>query len=42
MEGLYGYESPAPPRIPLLAEKCEANADLTQWTCTLQPRRDVP
>ena len=22
--------------IPVLADKCEANADFTQWTCTLK------
>ena len=28
--------SAAPPPIPVLADKCEANADFTQWTCTLK------
>jgi ABC-type transport system substrate-binding protein len=36
MEGLYGYEIAATAAIPVLAEKCEPNAELTTWTCTLK------
>jgi peptide/nickel transport system substrate-binding protein len=37
MEGLYGYEIGGTAAIPILADKCEANADFTQWTCALKP-----
>ena len=36
MEGLYGYEIGGTAAIPVLADKCEANADFTTWTCTLK------
>ena len=36
MEGLYGYEIAGTAVIPVLAEKCEPNAELTTWTCTLK------
>jgi ABC-type transport system substrate-binding protein len=36
MEGLYGYEIAGTAAIPVLAEKCEPNAELTTWTCTLK------
>jgi peptide/nickel transport system substrate-binding protein len=36
MEGLYGYQLAGTETVPLLAEKCEPNAELTTWTCTLR------
>jgi peptide/nickel transport system substrate-binding protein len=36
MEPLYGYEVGGTDSIPLLAEVCEPNAELTVWTCTLR------
>jgi peptide/nickel transport system substrate-binding protein len=36
MEGLYGYEIGGTAAIPILADKCEPNADFTSWTCTLK------
>ena len=36
MEGLYGYEIAGTAAVPVLAEKCEPNAELTTWTCTLK------
>lgn len=36
---LYRLEFGSAKTVPALAEKCEANADLTVWTCTL--RKDV-
>jgi peptide/nickel transport system substrate-binding protein len=36
MEPLYGYEVGGTDSIPLLAESCEPNDDLTVWTCTLR------
>jgi len=38
-ESLLAYEIGGTAVVPSLAEKCEANADLTEWTCTL--RKDV-
>jgi peptide/nickel transport system substrate-binding protein len=35
-EGLYAYEIGGVASIPALAEKCEPNAELTTWTCTLR------
>jgi peptide/nickel transport system substrate-binding protein len=35
-ESLYGYEINGTAAEPSLAEVCEANAELTQWTCTLR------
>jgi peptide/nickel transport system substrate-binding protein len=35
-EGLYGYEIGGVKSIPVLAEQCVPNAELTQWTCTLR------
>ncbi len=35
-EGLYSYEIGGTATQPGLAEKCEANADSTVWTCTLR------
>ena len=35
-EGLYSYEIGGTAAQPGLAEKCEANADSTVWTCTLR------
>lgn len=35
-EGLYSYEIGGTAAEPGLAEKCEANADSTVWTCTLR------
>jgi ABC-type transport system substrate-binding protein len=35
-EGLYGYEIGGTNTVPVLAEKCEPNADATKWTCTLR------
>ena len=35
-EGLYAYEIGGVAAIPALAEKCEPNAELTTWTCTLR------
>ena len=36
MEGLYGYEIGGTAAVPVLAEKCEPNAEFTSWTCTLR------
>jgi peptide/nickel transport system substrate-binding protein len=36
MEGLYGYEIAGTAAVPVLADKCEGNADFTTWTCTLK------
>ncbi len=36
MEALYGYEVNGTAVVPMLAEVCEPNADLTVWTCTLR------
>jgi ABC-type transport system substrate-binding protein len=36
MESLYTFEVNDTAAIPALAEKCEANTDLTEWTCTLR------
>jgi peptide/nickel transport system substrate-binding protein len=36
MESLYSYEIGGTAAQPALAEKCEPNAELTQWTCTLR------
>jgi ABC-type transport system substrate-binding protein len=36
LESLYAYEVGGTAAIPSLAEKCEPNAELTQWTCTLR------
>jgi ABC-type transport system substrate-binding protein len=35
-EALLAYEVGGTAVVPSLAEKCEANADLTEWTCTLR------
>jgi ABC-type transport system substrate-binding protein len=35
-ESLYAYEIAGTAAIPSLAEECEPNEDLTQWTCTLR------
>jgi ABC-type transport system substrate-binding protein len=35
-ESLYGYEINGTAAEPALAEVCEPNAELTQWTCTLR------
>jgi len=35
-ESLYGYEINGTAAEPSLAEVCESNAELTQWTCTLR------
>ena len=35
-EALYAYEIAGTAAIPSLAEKCEPNAELTVWTCTLR------
>jgi ABC-type transport system substrate-binding protein len=35
-EALLAYEIGGTAVVPALAEKCEANADLTEWTCTLR------
>lgn len=35
-EALYAYEIGGTAAIPALAEKCEPNAELTVWTCTLR------
>jgi ABC-type transport system substrate-binding protein len=35
-EGLYAYEIGGVATVPALAEKCEPNAELTTWTCTLR------
>ena len=35
-ESLYGYEINGTAAEPSLAEVCEPNAELTQWTCTLR------
>ncbi|MEO6207054.1 MAG: ABC transporter substrate-binding protein [Candidatus Limnocylindrales bacterium] len=36
MEALYAYEIAGTAAEPALAEKCEPNAELTTWTCTLR------
>jgi peptide/nickel transport system substrate-binding protein len=36
LQSLYDYEVGGTEAIPSLAEKCEANAELTTWTCTLK------
>jgi ABC-type transport system substrate-binding protein len=36
LEGLYGYAVGGVDTVPVLAEKCEPNDALTQWTCTLR------
>jgi peptide/nickel transport system substrate-binding protein len=36
MEALYSYKIAGTEAEPALAEKCEPNAELTQWTCTLR------
>ena len=36
MEALYAYEIAGTAAEPALAEKCEPNAELTIWTCTLR------
>jgi ABC-type transport system substrate-binding protein len=36
LEGLYAYEIAGVAAVPALAEKCEPNPELTQWTCTLR------
>jgi len=36
LESLYAYEVGGTAAIPSLAEKCEPNPELTQWTCTLR------
>ncbi len=36
MEALYGYEVNGTAVVPMLAEVCEPNDDLTVWTCTLR------
>jgi peptide/nickel transport system substrate-binding protein len=36
IEGLYGYAVAGVEAEPVLAESCEPNDDLTQWTCTLR------
>lgn len=36
LESLYTYEVGGTATEPALAEKCEPNAELTQWTCTLR------
>jgi len=36
LESLYAYEIDGTAAIPALAEKCEPNAELTTWTCTLR------
>lgn len=36
MEALYGYEVNGTAVVPMLAEACTPNADLTVWTCTLR------
>jgi ABC-type transport system substrate-binding protein len=36
LESLYTYEIGGTAAIPALAEVCEPNAELTQWTCTLR------
>lgn len=36
MESLYTFKVNDTAAIPALAEKCEANTDLTEWTCTLR------
>ncbi len=36
LESLYTYEIGGTAAVPGLAEKCEPNAELTQWTCTLR------
>jgi peptide/nickel transport system substrate-binding protein len=36
VESLYSYEINGTAVQPALAEKCEPNADLTEWTCTLR------
>ena len=35
-ESLLAYEVGGTKVVPSLAEKCEANTDLTEWTCTLR------
>jgi peptide/nickel transport system substrate-binding protein len=35
-ESLYAYEIAGTAAVPALAEKCEPNAELTVWTCTLR------
>jgi ABC-type transport system substrate-binding protein len=35
-ESLYSYEVGGTATEPSLAESCEPNAELTQWTCTLR------
>ncbi len=36
MEGLYGFEPNGTAAIPALATACNANEDLTVWTCDLR------
>jgi ABC-type transport system substrate-binding protein len=36
MEGLYGFELDSTETVPVLATGCEANDDLTVWTCALR------
>jgi ABC-type transport system substrate-binding protein len=36
MEALYAYEIAGTAAEPALAEKCEPNAELNIWTCTLR------
>ena len=36
VESLYSYETAGTAVEPALAESCESNAELTQWTCTLR------
>jgi peptide/nickel transport system substrate-binding protein len=36
VEALYGYQIGSAAVEPVLAEKCEPDADLTEWTCTLR------
>jgi ABC-type transport system substrate-binding protein len=36
-DALYAYEIGGTKTVPALADKCEANADGTKWTCNLHP-----
>jgi peptide/nickel transport system substrate-binding protein len=37
MDTLYAYDPTSGAPVPSLAQRCDPNADLTVWTCTLRP-----
>ncbi len=42
VEALYHFEINDTTPMPALATACEANADLTEWTCKLRPGCEIP